>query len=183
MQVYQSSLAPGERPCPGKDCPQCAGCVRLIKHGSYLRYRDMDGSRSARVQRYLCPRCRRTWGVIPSAMMPYRSMEAERFEQLADGHLGLADEDARSPPATEKENGCIRRSMQNLSKRIPLLCGLMGQQLPVLGSTDLCGFWRAMRMLGPTMKTMVWLAREFKTSLLFCYGSLRPHWERDLVPT
>lgn len=182
MQIYQSSLAPDERPCPGKDCPQCQGCVRLLKHGVYRRYCGMDGTRSVEVRRYLCPRCRRTWSVIPSGMMPYRSMEVKRFEQLTDESLGLAGADARSPPATEKENGCIRRNIQKLSKRIPLLRGLMGQQLPVLGNTDVRGFWRAMRKLGPTMKTLVWLAREFKTSLLFCYRSLRPHWQREVVP-
>ena len=115
-------------------------------------------------------------------MMPYRSMEVKRFEGLTDESLGLAGADARSPPATEKENGCIRRNIQKLSKRIPLLRGLMGQQLPVLGNTDVRGFWRAMRKLGPTMKTLVWLAREFKTSLLFCHRSLRPHWQREAVP-
>lgn len=115
-------------------------------------------------------------------MMPYRSMPVDRFEQLTDEHFGLADGGARPPPTTEKEDGCIRRNIQKLSKRIPLLRGLFGQQLPVFGNTDICRFWRAMRELGPTMDTLVRMAREFKTSLLGCYHSLLPHWEREVVP-
>jgi hypothetical protein len=115
-------------------------------------------------------------------MMPYRSLPVERFEQLADAHLGLTDGDARPPPATEKENGCIRRAIEVLSKRIPYLCGLFGQQLPVFANTDIYRFWRAMRELGPTMDTLARLAREFKTSLLGSYCSLRAFWERDTLP-
>lgn len=114
-------------------------------------------------------------------MMPYRSLPVERLEQLANALFGLAGGGARPPPATEKENGCIRRTLKKLSKRIPLLCGLFGQQLPVLVDTDICGFWQAMRKLGPTMDTLLRLAREFKTSLLGCYRSLRPFWERELL--
>ena len=135
-----------------------------------------------KVQRYRCSRCGRTWSVIPSGMMPYRSLEVGRFEQLADERFGLAGAGARPPPATENENGCIRRAMQKLSKRIPFLCGLFGQQLPVFANTDICRFWRAMRELGPTRNTLVRLARGFKTSLLVCYRSLLPHWERESLP-
>lgn len=115
--------------------------------------------------------------------MPYRSLPVDRFEQLADAHFGLASGGARPPPATEKENGCIRRTLKKLSKRIPFLCGLFGQQLPVFANTDTCRFWRAMRELGPTVNTLVRLARDFKTSLLACYQSLRAFWEREPLPT
>ena len=33
-----------------------------------------DGSHPVEVVRYICPRCRRTWSVIPEGMMPYRSL-------------------------------------------------------------------------------------------------------------
>lgn len=179
MQVHEASLKDGSRPCPAEKCPQCAGCVRLQKHGKYLRFSGVDGEQVVQVQRYLCPRCGHTWSVIPSGMMAYRCLPVKRFEQLADEQLGLAGGNARPPPATEKEAGCIRRTMEKLSKRIPFLCGLFGQQLPVLVNTDICGFWKALRKLGPTMDTLLRLARDFKTSLLGCYGSLRPFWERE----
>lgn len=182
MQVYEVSLGVGERPCAGRECPRCGGCVRLHKHGCYLRWRGVDGAQPVKVERYICPRCRHTWSVIPSGMMPYGSLPVERFEQLADAHCGLAGGGARPPPATEKENGCIRRAMEELSKRIPFLCGLFGQQLPVFANTDICGFWRAVRELGSTAWILARLARDFKTSLLRCYRSLRAFWEREQAP-
>lgn len=182
MQVYEVSLEVGERPCPGRACPQCGGCARLHKHGFYFRWRGVDGAQPVKVERYVCPRCRHTWSVIPSGMMSYRSLPVEHFEQLADAHLGLAGGGARPPPATEKENGCTRRAIKALSKRIPYLCGLFGQQLPVFANADICRFWRALRELGPTMDILVRLAREFKTSLLGCYRSLLPFWEREPLP-
>jgi hypothetical protein len=115
-------------------------------------------------------------------MMPYRSLEVGRFEQLADACFGLAGGDARPPPATEKEEGCIRRVFQKLSQRIPFLCGLLGQQMPVLGGVDIGGFWRAMRKLGSTQSFLARLARNLQTSLLGCYRSLRAFWEREVIP-
>lgn len=114
--------------------------------------------------------------------MPYVSMEAERLEELTEERFGLADGGARPPPTTEKEEDCIRRALEKLSKRIPFLCGLLGQQMPLLGSGDIRGFWRAMRKLGPTEEILARLARDFKTSLLGCYRSLRAFWEREEAP-
>ena len=182
MQIYAASLGCADRPCAGKDCPICSGCQRLHSHGVYRRYRGVEGREVVEVRRYVCPRCRRTWSVIPEGMMPYVSMVVERLEELADEHFGLADGGARPPPATEKEEGCIRRTVKKLSKRIPFLCGLLGQQMPLLGSGDICGFWRAMRKLGSTKGILARLARDFKTSLLGCYRSLRAFWEREKVP-
>ena len=135
-------------------------------------------ARSESVQRYICPRCRRTWSVIPQGMMPYRSIEVERFEELADSQLGSNGGDARPPPATEKEEGCIRRAMKKLSERISLLCGLLGQQMPVPVGMDIGSFWRALRKLGSTGEILLRLARDFKTLLLRCYRSLLAHWDR-----
>lgn len=108
--------------------------------------------------------------------MPYRSMEVDRFEEMLDERLTGGG--ARPPPATENEEGCIRRACNVLSKRIPFLCGLLGQQMPVLAGEDICGFWRAARELGSTKSILLRLARDFKTSLLGCYRSLRAFWER-----
>jgi len=182
MQVYEVSLKEGERPCPGKSCPRCGGCQRLQKHGCYRRYRGVDGAVVQVVQRYLCPRCRRTWSVIPEGMMPYRSLEVGRFEELSDERFGVAGGSARPPPATENEEGCIRRAIAKLSKRIPFLCGLLGQLMPVLEDTNINGFWQALRELGSTQGILARLARDFKTSLMGCYHSLRAFWERGIAP-
>lgn len=182
MQVYEASLKVGERPCGGRECPLCAGRQRLHRHGTYRRYRGVEGGEVQEVQRYVCPRCGRTWSVIPAGMMPYRSLEVARFEALTDARFGLAGGGARPPPATENENECIRRALKKLSKRIPLLCGFFGQTLPVLGGTDSGGFWRALRELGSTEGILVRLARDFKSSLLGCYRSLQAFWEREQLP-
>jgi hypothetical protein len=142
----------------------------------------VEGAQIVRVKRYLCPRCGHTWSVIPEGMMPYRSIEVPRFEELADEKLDSADGGLSPPPASEKEKGCVRRGLKRLSKRIPFLCGLLGQQMPCLQSGDISGFWRAMRRLGSTMAILVRLARDFKTSLLGCYRSLRAFWEREKAP-
>jgi len=36
-----------------------------------------------------------------------------------------------------------RRAIRKLSERVPFLSGLLGQQMPLLGSVDIGGFWRA----------------------------------------
>ena len=181
MQVYHASLGPGQRPCPGSDCPQCQGCARLHKHGSFTRWRGVEGARLERVQRYICPHCRRTWSVIPEGMMPYRSLEVDRFELLADAHLASAGKDARPPPASQRETGCVLRGLKKLSRRILLLCGLLGQQMPAPVGLDIASFWRALRKLGSMIEMLLRLARDFKTSLLRCYRSLLPFWERETV--
>jgi hypothetical protein len=113
--------------------------------------------------------------------MPYSGMEVERMEELVDE--SMTGGGARPPPATEKEEGCIRRTVKKLSKRIPFLCGLLGQQVPLLGSGDICGFWRAMRKLGSTEGILARLAQDFKTSLWGCYRSLLAFWEREEAST
>lgn len=111
--------------------------------------------------------------------MPYCRMETGRLEELLDEHFGLAGGGARPPPAGESEKDCIRRALEKLSERIPLLCGLLGQQMPLLGSGDIRSFWSALRKLGSTEEILARLARDFKTSLLGCYRSLLPDWERE----
>lgn len=179
MQVYQSSLGRGERPCVGRSCPRCGGSQSLQKHGSYRRYCGAEGVEAVEVQRYLCPQCGHTWSVIPAGMMPYRNLEVERFEELSDARFGWADGGARPPPATEIEEGCIRRACKVLSKRIAFLCGLFGQQMPLLAGGSIGCFWRAMRELGSTQEMLLRLAGDFKTSLLGSYRSLRAFWDRE----
>lgn len=204
MQVYEDSLKEKKPPCPGSDCPICSGKQRLHKHGTYCRYRGTDGARLQKVQRFVCRRCGHTWSVIPAGMMPYRSLEVERFEALSDAQFGTDSEtdfktgsetgsktgcetdsetQSASPAApTEKEAGCAQRAWKALSNRIPLLQRLFGQQMPVLAADDTSGFWRSLRRLGSTNDALAALAHNFMTSLLACYRSLRPFWDRGTLP-
>jgi hypothetical protein len=109
-------------------------------------------------------------------------MEVSRFAELMDESFGLAGEGARPPPATEIEEGCIRRACKRVSERVAFLCGLLGQQMPLEASAGVGCFWRALRELGSTGDILIRLARDFKTSLLAGYCSLRSHWERKEAP-
>lgn len=182
MQVFQAQLGGADRPCAPRDCPQCAGAQKLLCHGRYFRYREVEGQRQIAVRRFLCRHCGRTWSVIPVDMAPRRPLEVSRFEALMDERCALADGGARPPPATEKEEGCVRRSCQALIKRITFLRGLFGQQLPLFVEASMGSFWRALRQLGPTASILIRLARDFNTSILGCYRSLLPHWQRERRP-
>ena len=182
MQVFESSLGPDQRPCAPKDCAACLGCRKLHRNGSYERYRRADGAERVTVQVFACPQCNLTVSVIPVGMFPYRSLPVARFEAFLDEHSGLAGDGARSPPASQIEQGSIRRAIRKLSERIPLLCGLLGQQMPWSARTGIDRFWSALRKLGSTGEILIQLARDFKTSLLGCYRSLRPRWQRENSP-
>ncbi len=128
MQFFANQLSQAGCPRASQQCPHCQGCARPHKHGGYYRWRGMTGGRKEFVQRYICPLCRRTWSVLPAGMMPYSRMETARLEQLLDERLEVTGGGARPPPADESEKACIRRALKRLSERIPLLCGLLGQQ-------------------------------------------------------
>jgi hypothetical protein len=52
----------------------------------------------------------------------------------------------------------------------------------VLENEDPGGCWRALRMIGRLGEILLLLAAKFKTSLLACYRSLKPRWERKEAP-
>jgi hypothetical protein len=116
-------------------------------------------------------------------MFPYRSLPVIRFELWMDVRFELpapSTGGARPPPVSEVENGCLLRALHRLQSRIPLLCGLLGQRMPMLERDDIRGFWRALREIGRLGDILCFLARAFKTSLLADYLSLKPPWEREL---
>ena len=186
MQIHEEALAGKERPCAPEDCARCAGKQKLHKHQTYQRNAKSMGEETAAVHCYRCPRCPLYVSVIPAGMLPYRSLRVERIEEHLDACHGVArpvaGEGARPPPASEVERGCLERAEKKLLGRIPFLCGCLGQMLPVLDYKDLGGFWRALRMIGRLGEILLHLAAKFKTSLLACYRSLKPRWERKEAP-
>jgi hypothetical protein len=90
----------------------------------------------------------------------------------------VAGEGARPPPASEVERGCLERAEKKLLGRIPFLRGCLGQILPVLDQNDAGSFWRALRVMGRLGDILLLLAAKFKTSLLACYRSFKPRWQR-----
>ena len=162
---------------------------RSVEPLGQLRRRVKQGWKALR---FVCRRCGHTWSVIPAGMMPYRSLEVEGFEAMSDAQFGTDSESVcetdsatqatSCSAATEKEVGCARRAWRALSKRIPFLQQLFGQQMPVFAFNDIGGFWRSLRRLGSTNNALPALARNFRTSLLGCHRSLRPFWVRVTAP-
>mgnify|MGYP000216635473 CR=1 FL=1 len=200
MQIHEEALKGTERPCAPLDCVLCKGARKLHRHGSYERNADCTGAAKAVTLLFICPQCRQTIGVIPRGMLPYRTMKTERLERWLDGECGmiapastlgaeLAGGDARPPPASEVERGCLLRARKILLQRIPVLCGLLGQQMPVslFSGADLGTFWRALRKVGRLGEVLVHLGKNFNTSLLRDYRSLQPagrisNWQRRGAP-
>lgn len=187
VQIHEESLAGKTRPCAPEDCAVCAGRQKLHKHQTYLRNVGCTGGDTATVHCYRCPRCGLIVSIIPTGMLPYRCLSAERIEEHLDARYGVArpvaGEGARPPPASEVERGCLERAERKLLGRIAFLCGCLGQMLPVLDFKDLGGFWRALRMIGRLGEILLHLAAKFKTSLLACYRSFKPRWERKKAPS
>ena len=186
MQIHEEALAGKSRPCAPADCARCAGKQKLHKHQTYERLDDTSGQGTETVHCFRCPPCRLYVSIIPRGMFPYRNLRVERLEDRLDARHGVArpvaGEGARPPPASEVERGCVERAERKLLGRIPFLRGCLGQMLPVLDNDDLGGFWRALRMIGRLGEILLHLAAKFKTSLLACYRSLQPRWERKEAP-
>jgi len=202
VQIHEEALAGTSRPCAPGDCARCGGKQKLHKNQTYQRNADTSGQDTETVHCYRCPRCPQTVSIIPRGMLPYRSLRVERLEERLDtthgvarpvagegarpvageGPRPVAGEGARPPPASEVERGCLERAEKKLLGRIPLLLGCLGQMLPVLDDNDLGGFWRALRAIGRLGEIILHLAAKFKTSLLACYRSFKPHWQRPPSP-
>ena len=165
MQVFASALQGAERPRPPSDCQRCEGKQKLHRHRTYKRFAQPSGETKVVVQCYICRRCGRCFSVIPTGMLPYRSVRVERFEAWMDNPC-------RGPPANKIEQGCLLRARKRLQQRIPVLCQLLGQQLPASARGDLCTFWQALRKIAALADMLVQLAEDFKTSLLADYRSL-----------
>jgi transposase-like protein len=74
MQFREGSF-PGPRPA----CPQDP-TQQVHRHGAYERYADCDGQRCVRIERFRCPRCGRTFSVLPQDRLPYRAVTTPRLE-------------------------------------------------------------------------------------------------------
>jgi len=161
MQVRQSSLV-GDRPF----CPQ-AREHRVHSHGCYCRYAEADGQSLVRISRWVCVVCGGTISVLPDEMLPYRAVDAGTVMKWFDAILA-----GRSPPpVTEKERGCLERSLQAFTQHIPALTQALGQIIRIItpSAVQLWTQLRRGRNLGDILR---FLADDFKTSLMRDYRCL-----------
>ena len=163
MQLREGSF-PGPRPACPRDPTQ-----RLHRHGAYERYAHCDGQHCLRIERFRCPRCGRTFSVLPQDRLPYRAVTTPRVEAEFDARASGTD----PPPTGEKERGCLRRAWQRFAGRVAPLCAWLGQMIaPINPSVSEC--WKALRHWDNLAGILRLLATKFNTSLLADYRCCRP---------
>jgi len=163
MQIRQSSVR-GERPL----CPHDRN-HRIHSNGCYCRYAKADGDEKVRIPRWFCVVCGGTISVLPDEMLPYRAVGADTVMRWFDAILA-----GRSPPpVTEKERGCLERSLEAFTQNIPALKSTLGQIVTTI-TTSAAQLWTQLRRGRNLVGILRFLADEFKTSLLRDYYCLRP---------
>jgi hypothetical protein len=162
MQLREGSF-PGPRPACPQDPKQ-----RLHRHGAYERYAACDGEGCLRIERFRCPRCGRTFSVLPQDRLPYRAATTTSLQAEFDARASGTD----PPPAREKERGCLRRAWQGFAGRVAPLCAWLGQMIgPIQPSPSEC--WRSLRQWDNLEAILRLLATKFNTSLLADYRCCR----------
>ena len=163
MQFREGSFQ-GPRPACPQDPKQ-----QLHRHGCYQRYADCHSHQRSRIERFRCPRCGRTFSVLPQDRLPYRAVNATCVEAEFDARASGTD----PPPTGEKERGCLRRAWQRFAGRVAPLCALLGQMIaPIHPSVSEC--WKALRQWDNLEGILGLLATKFNTSLLAAYRCCRP---------
>ena len=157
---------------PGRDrpiCP-CNHCHRVYAHGSYRRYAGVDGSERVHVPRWICTQCARTISLLPENRLPYWALSVSLLGAWLDAVL-LGN---RAPPEpSERERGCVGRSLGRFTQRIPSLCNTLGQLIGIISPSSR-ELWQELLQLGKLGEILRVLSREFKISLLGDYVCLRP---------
>jgi hypothetical protein len=158
MQLRQGSFQ-GLRPTCPKDPKQ-----RVHRHGAYQRYADCDSPRRLRIERFRCPRCGRTFSVLPKNRLPYLALNTTSLEAEFDARASGTD----PPPRGEKERGCLRRAFGRFAGRVTPLCALLGQMIRAI-KPGVSECWKALRHRDNLEGILLLLATKFNTSLLADY--------------
>ena len=156
MQLRQSSVSGGRPECPVNRRHR----VHVL--GKYERYIQADSAEKERVRRWRCTVCGVTISVLPDTRLPYRSVGVDLLETWMDAVFM----DGRAPPqVTENEKGCLKRAHERFLQRIPSLTEVMGQMIKAVSPTA-TQLWVQLRKLGKLRDILLFLAKDFKTSLL-----------------
>jgi hypothetical protein len=153
MQLREGSFH-GARPA----CPKDKGQM-LHRHGCYERYAGCEGRERLSIQRYRCPACRHTFGVLPENRLPYIALTAGKLQ---------ADFDARSSGTDPPPGGEKGRAFKRFASRVAVLCALLGQMIEPI-KPGVCECWRALRHLDNLEGILLLLFTKFNTSLLADY--------------
>src|SRR5450631_4907643 len=100
-QRAEAALAAGEL-----GCPECGGVLRAWAHARTRRIRGLPDP--VRPRRALCPACKRTQVLLPSALLPRRADATEIVgtalvaKAAGRGHRRIAAELHRSPTTVRR---------------------------------------------------------------------------------
>ena len=146
--------------------PKCPTCHHVLHHhGHYMRGRKGD-KRS--IARWFCPRCRRTFSILPRGLLPYRSVTCAELQDAFD-HWAF---DNRSPDARSALSAL--RSFLDPRHQGDLR-HVFGQLLEASLETGQA-LWRGLRRcFGSAEEALRWLAVHTQHSLLGHYACQGPH--------
>jgi transposase-like protein len=92
MQLREGSFHEPRPACP--EHPK----QRVHRHGFYVRFENCDSQRRLRIERFVCPRCRRTLSVLPKNRLPYVALNTTMVESEFDARASGTD-----PPPQERK--------------------------------------------------------------------------------
>lgn len=165
MQKRASSFKGDRPPCPVD--PHHT----IHRHGNYQRYANCNDDQEEDIGRFLCLPCGRTISVLPDHRLPYRAVPAPLVEKHFDAQAH--PDQAKEPPATEKEKGCLKRAWARFKQRVVSLTASLGQMIRVL-KPNAPQLWNHLRRQGNLPAILRQLAEPFNTSLLHDYCCLLP---------
>jgi hypothetical protein len=168
MQIRASSLT-GDRPTCRLNPDH-----KVHRHGTYSRYPDCHAQQEDQkedVERFLCLPCGRTLSVLPDHFLPYRAVSVSLVQQHFDAQANPGQ--AKEPPATQKEKGCLKRAWARFKQRVAPLSATLGQMIRPVKPTA-AQLWNQLRRQGNLAVILRQLAHPFNTSLLHDYQCLQP---------
>jgi len=177
MQIRMSSFKGDRPPCPIDPHHP------VDHHGVYRRCANCDDNTKEAIDRFLCRRCGRTMSVLPEHFLPYRAVPVPLVEKHFDARAN--PQQAKEPPATEKEKGCLKRAWARFKQRVAPLQAKLGQIVRAV-KPSAAQLWNQLRRESNLPAILLELAQPFNTSLLgdyLCLTTWSPSTgERRVVP-
>jgi len=165
MQIRSSSLT-GDRPrCPVDPTH------KVDSHGSYQRNANCNDQQKEDINRFLCRPCGHTISVLPDHFLPYRAISVPLVQQHFDAQTNPGE--AKEPPATEAEKGCLKRAWARFKQRVAPLKAKLGQIVSAVKPSP-ARLWNQLRRQSNLSTILLRLAKPFNTSLLADYLCLVP---------
>ena len=152
MQILAANFEP--------QLPKCPTCRRsLHRHGHYKR----GGEGTPRIiPRWFCCTCRRTFSILPSDLLPYRSLSCAELQAQFDR---WAFED--QPPTSRPVVAALRSFLVPALQLDLRHAGGQLLDVPMAAGQEL---WRGLRRCCSSVATLLsWLAKHHRTSLLGRY--------------